>query len=248
MTLSNEVLMAYADGELDAQTRAQVEDAIAADPEVARRVAAHAAIRQIVHSGFEKVLDEPVPDRLTVSARKAVAARPIGRVIPFRPGAASRYKLPHWAALAASFLFGAIVLQFGSRLYAPGPVNERDGQMFASGTLAQALSNQLAGDQTAQSVVHIGVSFHSKSGEYCRTFQFRQQSVLAGLACHEGETWKLEVLTPGQPLPSAQSEYQQAAASTPPAITETVNATIDGEPLDASGEAAARTSHWHTPR
>jgi len=40
MTFSDEVLMAYADGELDATTRAQVQQAIGADPELARRVAA----------------------------------------------------------------------------------------------------------------------------------------------------------------------------------------------------------------
>ena len=39
MKFSEETLMAYADNELDAQTRTAVEEAMATDPEIARRVA-----------------------------------------------------------------------------------------------------------------------------------------------------------------------------------------------------------------
>ena len=56
MTFSDDVLMAYADGELDLRTRAQVEDAMAADPQIASRVAAHQALRNTLRSGFDKVL------------------------------------------------------------------------------------------------------------------------------------------------------------------------------------------------
>ena len=39
MTFSEEVLMAYADDELDAPTRAAVDAAMASDPQIARRIA-----------------------------------------------------------------------------------------------------------------------------------------------------------------------------------------------------------------
>jgi len=71
MTFSEETLMAYVDGELDAKARADVEAAMAADPEVAERVARHEALRLRVQAAFGAVLDEPVPEHLMSAARTA---------------------------------------------------------------------------------------------------------------------------------------------------------------------------------
>jgi len=69
MNLSDETLMAYADGELDDATRQQIREAINRDPEIARRVASHQALRDSLRSSFEPVLAEAVPDRLLAAAR-----------------------------------------------------------------------------------------------------------------------------------------------------------------------------------
>ena len=69
MTISEEILMAYADGELDAATRASVEAAMQEDPEIRKRVAGHRALRETMRGAFSAVLDEPVPDRLIQAAR-----------------------------------------------------------------------------------------------------------------------------------------------------------------------------------
>jgi anti-sigma factor RsiW len=61
---SDEMLMAYADGELDLVARAEIEAAIARDPEVARAVERHRALADHVHTAYDGVLEEPVPDRL----------------------------------------------------------------------------------------------------------------------------------------------------------------------------------------
>jgi hypothetical protein len=236
MTLSDEVLMAYTDGELDPQTRARVEEAIASDPQVARRVAAHEALREKVQSTFGKVLDEPVPDRLIRAARAST-----GRVIPLRP---KRFQVSQWGALAASFVLGALVWQLAIRLYSTGPIIERHGQLLAAGALDSALSNQLAGDPSTQSAVQIGVSFRSKGGRYCRTFQLREQANLAGLACRQQSQWQLEVLDNGSAAHEGHPEYQPAASALPPEVVQAVDRVIDGEPLDAEGEARAKQRGW----
>ena len=69
MTLSDEMLMAYADGELDATERAEVEAAMALDPDIARRVQEHQALRKQLGGTYDRVLLETVPDRLIVAAR-----------------------------------------------------------------------------------------------------------------------------------------------------------------------------------
>jgi hypothetical protein len=244
MRFPDEVLMAYADGELDPETRSQVQAAIATDPDVARRVAAHTALRASVRATFDRVLDEPIPERLIAAARASRAARPDSRIIPLHRKSTVRLpSWPQWGALAASFVLGAVVWQFGTR-HAPAVLLERNGRVFASAALAQALSNQLASAQSPQSEVQIGVSFRSKSGQYCRTFQLRDENVLSGLACRADEQWQLEVVVPGARSPRGPSTYRQAASALPAAVIQAVNDSISGEPLDAQAEAAARAKQW----
>jgi negative regulator of sigma E activity len=250
MTFSDEVLMAYADGELDAGTREQVQDAINKDPEIARRVASHQALRDALRSGFDPVLGERVPDRLIAAARsrapeRAAAPAPVeSKVVPlFRNRAAVR-PWPKWAALAASFVLGALALQFGTGLRKPASIAERNGQLLASGALEQALSNQLAGSQTGAAPVQIGVSFLSRTGHYCRSFQLREATSMGGLACNEGGNWKLEVLARGEAGPANNPEYRLAGSTLPPAVIQAVNDNIVGDPLDAKSETSARDHQW----
>jgi hypothetical protein len=75
--ITEELLMAYADGELDgaehAADRARIEAAMRADPDVAQRIESHRALRQQLSATFDRVLDEPVPDRLIAAVRRASA-------------------------------------------------------------------------------------------------------------------------------------------------------------------------------
>jgi len=244
MKVPDEMLMAYADGELDAAERAQVEAAMAADPQLARRVAAHQALRSTLAAGFGKVLEEPIPERLTSLARSAAAAPPKGQVLPFRLHAAAAPRpWLQWGSLAASFVLGALIWQFAAQRYLSGPVLDRNGELVASGALARALSNQLAADEAPSTPVQIGVSFLSKGGDYCRTFQLRGANGAAGMACQRNTQWKLEVLT-RTASDAASPQYRQAASALPPAVVRAVTDSIAGEPLDAGAEIRVRAREW----
>jgi anti-sigma factor RsiW len=284
MNLSDEVLMAYADGELDSKTRAEVENAMAADPQIARRVAEHKALRDTLHASYDKVLDEPIPERLLATARARVPSDarvppekrtgdnsrtmrvvPDSRgatnghgegssrgaatdnVVPLRRRPPARRPMPYWGAIAASFVVGALAWHFGAELISPAPLAERNGQLLASGALDRALSTQLVKEQDAQSAVQIGVSFRSKDGSYCRTFQLRGGNNLAGLACHQQDKWRLDVLAQAEAAPAGHPEFRPAASSLPPAISQAVDQAIAGEPLDAAAESQARTNQWRSP-
>jgi Putative zinc-finger len=243
MKVPDEMLMAYADGELDAAERAQVEAAMAADPQLARRVTAHQALRSTLAAGFGTVLEEPIPERLTALARAAATQPPKGQVLPFRRRATAPRPWLQWGSLAASFVLGALVWQFAARQYQSGPVVDRNGELVASGTLARALSNQLAAEQATSTPVQIGVSFLSKGGDYCRTFQLRGAVGVAGMACQREAQWQLEVLTRTAGNP-ASPQYRQAASAMPPAVLQAVSNSIAGEPLDAGGETRVRAQAW----
>src|SRR5262249_20666470 len=154
--------MAYVDGELDATTRAAVTAAAAADPQLALRITRQQALRARLRGALDPVLAEPVPERL-LQTLEAAAARPAAPPAP--RGGARQWAWPQWTALAASLVVGAVL---GPQLLSPrrADFQMRDGELQASGTLAQALDTQLASTQEASAPVSIGVSFLAKDGEY----------------------------------------------------------------------------------
>lgn len=246
MSFSDETLMAYADDELDAATRAAVEAAIASDPELARRVARQRALRHRLRHAFDPVLTEPIPERLLASVRTAPAAADAARLVRLERRVVPRWSWPQWGAIAASLAVGVLL---GALLLAPrggAPfVVAPGGQLEAGGWLARALTEQLASSQPAAAPVEIGVSFRARDGDYCRTFVLAGRSALAGIACHGGATWHVVALARSEPLSAGGGTYRAAASALPPAVARTLDAVIVGEPLDAGAEKAARERGWN---
>jgi hypothetical protein len=240
MRFSDEMLMAYADGELDLVARAEIEAAMAEDPEIARAVERHRALAAKLRSAYDGVLEEPVPERLTRLAAAPgesriveLAARRAERTI-----ALGRWRLPAWSAAAAAVVVGVLV----GLLVARGPSSpyaETAAGLIARGELAEGLSSQLA-SRPGTSRVRIGTSFRDHEGGYCRTFHYESEAATAGLACRSGDDWKIEALAAA---PAREGELQ-AAAAMPIAVLRAVDARIAGEPLDAAAEAAARDAGW----
>jgi hypothetical protein len=251
MTISEETLMAYADGELDAETRASVEAAMQGDPEIAKRVARHRALRAAMRDAFSAVLEEPVPDRLIAAARGPTVA-PKDSVVDLSPARkAARQEVSavpqRWqpAAMAASLLLG-LGLGFlawhgsGGALIQPGA----GGGLIASAALAEALSTQLSDDRPAAGVATTGLSFRNKSGGYCRTFSLTGTDAIAGLACREGTDWRIKALAQSPRAAANSGNFRTAASEDSPVIRAAVEGSIEGEPLDHTGEIAARAGSW----
>ncbi len=81
MIFSDETVMAYADGELDEATRAAVESAMATDSALADRVARERRFRARLHSEFDPVLTEPIPDQLLAAAKGTSTKARTGDII-----------------------------------------------------------------------------------------------------------------------------------------------------------------------
>ena len=250
MIISNETLMAFADGELDAAERASVEAAVAADPVLAARVEAHRALRTRVGAAYEGVLDEPPPDHLLNMITNAAPPRiaemvDLSHLRPSRtPGRWAGWA--QWAAMAACFVLGFLVaapLQLGSS----DLVRARGLSLIAHGRLAHALTDRLASDpQNAQAPVRIGVSYLSRSGDYCRTFSAAGRGALSGVACRDDGRWRVVTAVFSKAQPGAEP-YRTAGWQQPQAVTDSVEADIVGAPLDAQAEAAARAAGWRSP-
>lgn len=242
MRFSEEMLMAYADGELDLVARAEIEGAMARDPKIAEIVERHRVIAARVQSAYGSVLEEPVPERLAGLIAEP-GATAIAELASMRAVRAARarlggLRLPPWAALAASLAIGFFVGVLLMRGPA-SPIEETATGLVARGELESALTTQLA-SAAGDSDVRVGISFRDRQGDYCRTFHMHREAPLAGLACRSGAEWKLQVLATA---PAHEGELRPAAAM-PMAVLHAVDATIEGGPLDAAAESAARDAGW----
>lgn len=149
-----------------------------------------------------------------------------------------------WAAVAASIAIGAVLAHLAMRSPESTRVVTDNGELVAQADLAEALSTQLVLDQPVKAPVQIGLSFKSKAGDTCRTFTVKDQNVLGGLACRDGNEWHVQVLANAPPGTNAQGGYKPAGGSMPPAVVSAVEQQMDGDPLDADGETAARARGW----
>jgi hypothetical protein len=231
MKLSDEVLMAYAHGQLDEPERTEVERAIRADPAVAARVARH-RVRAQGGEAFGGMVDElpriaSVAGKVVrldaVRAARQQAQQPMSIARP-------RWSWRQWTILAAALAIGALegavafsLMQGEAGLAA---VDGKGGALVAQGVLAKALSGQAGG---SDGKVRIGTSFVSKEGSYCRSFVF---GGAGGLACRSGERWNVAVL--------AESVNNEI----PKPVRDVIEQRIDGQPLDEQGERLAERQGW----
>jgi len=223
MTIEPELLLAYADGELDAVSAGRVERAIAADPALAAEVAAQRALTARLRGGFAGLDAQPLPAGV-------VALFGRGDNVVALPVAARRRAAPRWwGAIAASLVAGVLLGQLVPR--GGGDLAIEGGTAVAQGSLARALDTQLASTQTAADPVRIGISFRRAGGDLCRTFT---RGATDGIACAGKGSWRIERLYGGTGV--ATTAYAQAGSSE---MMADAQAMATGEPLDAAAERSA---------
>lgn len=237
MSVSDEKLMAYADGELSEAERAEVEAALAADAGLREKLEAHKRMQARFASSFDPILEEPVPDRLLAAARGETRSAGVVDLSARRAQRAERprWSVREWGAMAASLLLGVFVSV--ALLRGEGPIAATSEGLVARGELARALDMQLAADEGG--TVRIGLSFENRDGAYCRTFALQENEV-AGLACRADAGWDIAMTAQG----ARGGEVRTAGSDTPAEIIAAVEAMIAGETLDAEAEAAARDAGW----
>lgn len=252
MKYDDETLMAYADGELDAAQRAEIEAAVAKDPVLKRRVEQQHALRARLAGAFSKVLDQPIPERLEAAARGGATSAPAaarGNVLQF-PARSARVPSPpwrarEWFAMAASLLLGVLL---SWRLLVPGAsgvIESGKEGLLARGELARALENQLASEQSGEEPVLIGLTFKARDGSYCRSFALRTAQT-AGLACRVGSAWQIPA-TDSSALPQGEMKQAGTGSVMSPAILRAIESRMEGAALDAESERSAQSSGWTPP-
>ena len=230
MPIADDELMAYADGELDAQRRREIELALRDDPRLAHRVREHQAMRARVRAAFDDELSEPMP----AGALRALEARERAEA-----SNDASWGWRRWGGIAASLLIGLLI---GRTLLPTGaPIDWKADEVVAGGVLERALSTQLASAATEITPVRVPISFVDRSGRYCRAFQADRQ---AGVACRTEDRWVVQALVVDTPASAASGGVRQAASALPSMLLNEIDARIAGVPLNSAQETSAREGGW----
>jgi len=226
--LSDEMLMAFADGELDAAAMADVARAAAADPAVFRRIGGFGDARRQSRAAFDAELAEPVPARL-VAGLMAEPATPTVRWRRAMPAVAAALAI---VAAGVGYLIGDFSRPApGSTLLALGPAERSALDRLLTGEQATLASGQLA--VTGSWPVTDGV---------CRSLTLTppEQPAVRALACGTAGAWAVEIAF----ADSASGGFTPAST----AGAEALDAMLDqhGATAAVTGEAerALRDTGW----
>lgn len=229
MSVTREELAAFADGELDEPRRAEVAEAVAADPALAADVGRHRALRDKLTAHFAPVLDQPVPESL--SALLGGAEARVADLAAARQRKAAR-GVPRWSWIAVPALAASLALA----VFLPRGSSVPEG--YAGPQLAAVLDDQLVATQASDAPMRVLLSFRHAGGQYCRAFSGEARS---GIACKDATGWQLEASAPGGG--AQQGDYRMAGSSSA-AIMARAQEMATGPALSAEEERAAKARRW----
>lgn len=259
-----QTLMAYVDGELDPDRKAQVEAALADDPE------ARAAVRQFhdsaaaLRGAFDPVLREPVPKRLL----EAIAAPTASKVHDIRSarrrGVVSFWPQTVWARAAMIALCIGVGVGYLSASWWKQPWESAARLAVVDPLLNEALESTTSGTAFVRQEREGGVerdimpllTFRDADKHYCREFEssLKDQGVSHvnyGVACREGGVWQPRALMSGPLIASSlrgesakHSEYVPAMGGEVAGFDTIVRQLMVDDPLKPEEEAALIGRGW----
>ena len=209
--MDDERLVAYADGELDADAARAVEAAIAADPKLAETIAALRTDLAALRAAFQEPLRAEAPQRLTDAVDVAFAKRRASQ----GGGGRAWFRHPAFGAIAASIV--AVMVGFAGADYFAERGVEREvarleemraaDQEMIDAAFALALEEHASGsparwhnpDSGSTGTVEPLRTFKIATGQWCREYiqatLFRgwqeRRTTQRAIACREaGGLWK----------------------------------------------------------
>jgi hypothetical protein len=240
--ITEEMIMALADGELGGAEADAVREAIAADSTLRDQFDRYQDSRQLLSSGFEGLLERPVPEGMRSLVLEQAA--PGGAVVSLEAARARRGRLFGFDVLsqaaAAAVLLGAAALG-GYQIGQNEPAKDGlvlAGILPAGSPISAALSAAPAGTS-----VEVGgaeflavATYQVAEGQVCREFELnRDGSGAVGLACRVDAGWQVEVAalnvaagSKGQFLPASADAFELVGAA--------LDAKGDYEAVDAESE------------
>ena len=266
--VTDERLMAYADGALPPDEARALEIMIEEDPALAARLTPFAMTGAPLAEVFDKIAAEPVPDRLV----EAIAARAgtSKQRAPLKAMSAPKEGFASWLAralgldqsglaFANAFAVAGLVLAGGVAGWtlASGNTQQTAGDLMASnggiivasGPLASALESRPSSDGATDGIVTRS-AFRAKeaagTGSICREYRIQGGSGhFGGIACRSSDgLWRVATHTQLAAPAQKKAGYETASGDASPTLEATIGALIQGDILTADEEASTRARGW----
>lgn len=262
--LDEETLMAYVDCELDLARAAEVEAALAEDPEARAIVRMFRESAALMRGPFDEVLREPVPARLLAAVNAPATGRISDIRLARRRSVARFFPTTAWArAAVVALLVGAgagyLTAQWwpdaleSSTLAASDALLNEALETTASGTLFV----RREGDAGVAREIMPLLTFRDASNRYCREFESSLtvadgRQVSYGVACRERGAWQTQALMARQLIaptlrgdPAADhSQYAPAMGGDVAGFDTVIQQLMVNEPLKPEEEAALIGQGW----
>ncbi len=269
--LTDETLMAYADGELDSAARAQVEALLTRSPDGHARLAVFKKTGTPLAELFRKPMDEPPPAHLVALVMASGAAAKYHKQAT--NNSRSRRFLDvvgetlfgsqqHWSA---GFAYGVAMVAIGAgagwymhgaelgEARGPGLVAFEQGQILAQGALARALETAPSGTGVTlisadgpTPTVKADLTFRSRQQGYCRQYELAMPGDgHAGIACRRDDgKWRLEIYAAAAARPSSSTRIIPAGGAGASTVEAALNSMIEGEALGSDDEKNLIKNQW----
>lgn len=240
MGITDQLLMAYVDGELAPDLAALILSRLETEPDLLTRIEEHQRLRRQLSALYSPVMSEPLPPNLTALLTKEGAAAAIPLRRPVQSSSLLNRIGGAWAALpmAAALLVGVGVseaLHSGDTI-----TRSRDGGLLAAGPLARSLEHDLAADKAGPGA-KIMASFQDRDGRYCRVFQGAGPQ--DGVACKETGRWRVVAMA-ASAAAAQQQGYRQASSALAPSVAAAVDQLQSAGALTPEEERQARAGQW----
>jgi hypothetical protein len=225
--VTDEMLMAFVDGELDPVAADEVRRAAANDATLARRAESFRMARRLARNAFADLKAEPVPDRL------------VAAVLQDEPSRVSRFPSRNRFMQAALPLAALIAIAFGVGGYWIGQrIAPGEADLLGGGIVAEALGQTPSGGERGVSTSGgearlRTLATYRVEGGLCRTFELERgpQDSMRGVGCDLGTGWSIG-------LAAARGGAYAPASD---GVTGSIDAYLDSlgaqQPLSAAEEA-----------
>jgi surface antigen len=245
--ITDEMLVAFADGEADEATIEAVVAALDADEALAERLDLFVTTRQILKTEFDPVAREAVPDRLTrfvMGGAADAGARPATASV-------AGPKPRRWAALPMAAALAGIVaggLGYWAGATRPEQAGAVAGLAAADAELSRALASAPDGERRGwraagqSGEIELRQSYRTARG-FCRSFGLSEgkASGWGGLACREDESWRMQVVVAE---PRADDGAFRPASGSGGAIDAFLDGARAGDALDAAAVREQIAKGW----
>lgn len=250
-----EILMAYADGALNADDTAKVKAAIEAHPSLAEEVALFQSSRSVLDGVFDAPMHEPVPDQLSALFMEPAKDIDTENVTSLHAARVKRsiYGSPIGQAIAACAVF-AVGLFTGTALLDKGPsMQSNDSELLLAGRLDAKHPIAMALENTGSAkLVEFGggqfdavATFLTEGDVPCREFEAADTTgAMIGVACRRDDSWSVELLLAASPGVAPESGFQLASAFDSDVLDRVLNDLGASTGLSAGGEFCLIENDW----